>query len=85
MFRLVKQVFVSGIMLFSNLSILNSLECISVSNQECKVRPEIAGINSNEPIFFYPYSIRTSRDVVVVVIVLMIPMGNYAFPMLLKI
>ena len=59
MFRLTKQIFVSAIMLFSyNLSNVNSLKCISISNQECKVRPEI--VNSNEPIF-YPYSIRTSK------------------------
>ena len=85
MFRFIKRVFTSVIMLFSSLSSANSLKCISINNQECKVRPEIASINSNEPIFFYPYSIRTGKDVVVVVIVLMIPMGNYAFPMLLKI
>ena len=85
MFRFIKRVFTSVIMLFSSLSSTNSLKCISINNQERKVRPEIASINSNKPIFFYPYSIRTSRDVVVVVIVLMIPMGNYAFPMLLKI
>ena len=48
-------------MLFSyNLSSVNSLECISISNQECKVRPEIVNVNSNEPIF-YAYSIRTSN------------------------
>ena len=28
-----------------------------MSNQECKVRPELININSNEPTF-YPYSVR---------------------------
>ena len=42
-----------------NLSRVNPLECISISNQECKVRPEIVNVNSNEPIF-YAYSISTS-------------------------
>ena len=30
-------------------------KCVSMSNQECKVRPAIININSNEPLF-YPYS-----------------------------
>ena len=61
MFRLVKQIFVSAIMFFGyNLSRVNSLECISMKNQECKVRPEIVNLNSKEPIF-YPYSISTSK------------------------
>ena len=48
-------------MLFSyNLSNVNSLECVSINHQECKVRQEIVNINSNEPIF-YPFSIRTSK------------------------
>ena len=33
------------------------LKCVSMINQECKVRPEIININSNEPLF-YPYSIQ---------------------------
>ena len=43
-----------------NLSSINSLKCISINNQECKVRPKIINVNSNEPIF-YPYSISTSK------------------------
>ena len=61
MFRLVKRIFISIIMLFSyNLSSVNSLECISISNQECKVRAEIVNVNSNEPIFYH-FSIRISK------------------------
>ena len=60
MFRFKKRIFTPVIMLFSSLSSMNSLECISISNKECKVRPEIINVNSNEPIF-YPYSIRTSK------------------------
>ena len=41
MFRFVKQIFVSVMMLFScNLSSVNPLECVSLNNQECKVRPK---------------------------------------------
>ena len=43
-----------------NLSSVISLECASMSNQECKVRPEILNVNSDEPVF-YPFSIKTSK------------------------
>ena len=42
------------------LSNMNPLECISMNNQKCKVRPEIVNFNSNEPLF-YPFSIKTSK------------------------
>ena len=35
-------------------------KCVSINNQECKVRPEIITINSNEP-SFYPYSVKISE------------------------
>ena len=38
----------------------NQLSCISMNNQECKVRPEIINVNSDEPAF-YPFSIKTSK------------------------
>ena len=60
MFRFVKQIFVSAMTFFGcNLSSMNLLECISMNNQECKVRPEIVNVNSKEPVFF-PFSIKTS-------------------------
>ena len=31
-----------------------------MNNQECKVRPEIADINSNNPMF-YPFSVKINR------------------------
>ena len=31
-----------------------------MKNQDCKVRPEIINVNSNEPVF-YPFSIKTSK------------------------
>ena len=36
------------------------LKCISMTNQECKVRPKIVNVNSDEPVF-YPFSIKTSK------------------------
>ena len=55
MFRFIKQIFISAMMLFNSLLGVNSLECISIKNEECKVRPEIVDIDSNNPIF-YPFS-----------------------------
>ena len=57
-FRTVKKVFFLGLTILSNFT--NALDCISMKNQECKVRPEIININSNKP-FFYPFSIKTSK------------------------
>ena len=31
-----------------------------MTNKECKVRPEIVNVNSNEPVF-YPFNIKTSK------------------------
>ena len=64
--RFVQKVFFLGLTILSNFtsasSLLNAipLSCISMKNQECKVRPEIINVNSNEPVF-YPFSIKTSK------------------------
>ena len=61
MFGLVKQIFISAMMFFScNLPSVNSLKCISMKNEEWKVRPQIFNVNSEEPLFF-PFSIKTSK------------------------
>ena len=61
MFKFIKKIFISTIAFFASSSSVNPLECISMNNQECKVRPEIVNVNSNEPLF-YPFSIKTSRS-----------------------
>ena len=38
----------------------NALKCVSINNQECKIRSEIIDINSNEP-KFYSYSININK------------------------
>ena len=38
----------------------NSLSCILINNQECKIRPQVININGDEPVFF-PFSIKTSK------------------------
>ena len=60
MFRFIKQIFISAMMFFGSLSRVNLLECISIKNEECKVRPEIININSNNPIFF-PFGIKVNK------------------------
>ena len=57
-FSFVKKVFVLGLTILSNIT--NALEFISMNNQECKVRPEIVNINSDNPIF-YPFSVKVNR------------------------
>ena len=47
-------------MIFFSLSSVNSLECILISNQECKISTETINVNINEPMF-YPYSIKINR------------------------
>ena len=60
-FRFIKKCFFTVIAFFNfYLSSVNSLECVSVNNQECKTRPEIININTNEPLF-YPYSIKINK------------------------
>ena len=44
---------------FSVLSV-NSLTCVSMNNQECKIRTKIIDINNNEPTF-HPYSITINK------------------------
>ena len=60
MFVFIKKVFYIGSLILSSLVSATSLSCISMKNQECKVRPEIINVNSNEPVF-YPFSIKTSK------------------------
>ena len=61
MFGFVKQMFISVMMFFScSLPSKSLLKCIPMTNQECKVRPEIVNVNSDEPTF-YLFSIKTSK------------------------
>ena len=70
MFVLIKKIFYIGSLFLSSLvdtTCLNAiplsatpLNCISMKNQECKVRPEIINVNSNNPIF-YPFSIKINK------------------------
>ena len=65
MFIFIKKIFYIGSSFLSSLvsaTPFNAipLSCISLKNQECKLRPRIADINSNNPIF-YPFSIKINK------------------------
>ena len=58
-FSFVKKVFVLGLTVLSN-STTGALNCISMNNQKCKVRPKIVDINSNSPTL-HPFSIKVNK------------------------
>ena len=58
-FSFVKKVFVLGLTVLSS-SITDALNCVSMNNQECKVRPKIMDTNSNNPMF-YPFSSKVNK------------------------
>ena len=61
MFGFIKKVSFTTMMLFScNILNVNLLECVSINNQECKIRTKIIDINSNEPLF-YLFSITVNK------------------------
>ena len=60
MFRFVKKLFFVGLTILSSFVSINALNCISMSNQECKTKPQVVNVNGNELVFF-PFSIKTSR------------------------
>ena len=56
MFGFVKKMFLVAMTYFS----CNALKCVSMNNQECKIRPKVANNNSSEP-SLYPYSILVNK------------------------
>ena len=80
MWRFIKKAF-AVIATFFNLSYVNSLEFISMNNQECKATPKIINANSNEPVF-YPYSIKVNAAEVVAILTIHMP--NCVFQISLK-
>ena len=60
MFVFIKKIFYIGSLFLSCLVSKTSLNCISMKNQECKVRPEIINVNSNNPTF-YPFNIKINK------------------------
>ena len=58
-FTFVKKVFVLGLTVSSS-STTGASKCVSMNNQECKGRPKIVDVSSNNPIF-YPFSVKINR------------------------
>ena len=71
-------------MMFFNCNLLrvNPLECVSMNNEECKVRPEIVNVILMNLYFFL--LILKQANAAVVVIISMIHIQNCVFLMLLK-
>ena len=81
MWRFLKKAF-AVITAFFNPSYVNSLECISMNNKECKARPKIIDLNNNEAVFYH-YSIKVNKAAEIVA-VLLIHILNYVFQIFLK-
>ena len=61
MFGFIKKVFVVAMTFFSfNVLSVSSLECVSMKNQECKVREEVINVNTKNPVF-YPFSVKVNK------------------------
>ena len=54
-----RSLFLSSLVITTSLS-TTLLNCISMKNQNCKVRPEIINVNSTNPIF-YTFSIKINK------------------------
>ena len=59
MFNFALKGFVLGLTVLSS-SITGALNCVSMNYQECKVRPKIADINSNNPMFYH-FSVKINK------------------------
>ena len=59
-FKFVKKMFFIGLTILSDFTKAIPLSCISIKNQECKTRPQVISVNSNNPIFC-PFNIKTSK------------------------
>ena len=67
MFEFIKKAFLTGLTILSSINPLHAVplnttpfKCISMTNEECKVRVQIVTVNSDESIF-YPVSIKASK------------------------
>ena len=62
MLGFIKKYFFIGLAFLTSVNSLNAipLSCISMNNQECKVRSQIVNVNGDDPVFF-PFSIKRSK------------------------
>ena len=58
---MLKRCFLAAMIFFgSNILNVNSLECVSMKNQEFKTRAKIIDVNTDEPVL-YPFSIKVNK------------------------
>ena len=60
MLGFIKMCFFTRLVFLSTLTSINLLSCISMNNQECRIRPQIVNVDGGDPVFF-PFSIKTSK------------------------
>ena len=60
MFGFIKRCFFTGLVFLLTLTSVNLLSCISMNNQECKVRPQFVNVNGDDLVFF-PFSIKNKK------------------------
>ena len=62
MFGFIIKAFFLGLTILSSVNLLAiiPLKCISTTNKECKVRPQIVNVNRDEPVF-YPFGVKTGK------------------------
>ena len=82
-FGFVKKLVFVGLTILSGLASINSLSCISMSNRECKTRPQVVMLLKMSLCFFH--LVLKQVNVVVAVIILTIRMQIFVFLMLSKI
>ena len=80
MLGFIKMCFFKGLVFLSTLTSVNMLRCISMNNQECKVRPQIVNVNGNDPVFFL--LVLKQVNAVVVATISIIHVQNCVFLML---
>ena len=84
MFEFVKQIFISAMIIFScNLPSVNSLKCISLNNQKCKIRPKLLMLIVTN--LYFTLLVLKQVNAVVVVKISVIHMQNFVFLILFKI
>ena len=81
-FRFVKKASFEGLTILSSFTNANLLSCISMNNQECKTRPQIANLMEMSLCFFH--LVLKQVNVVVVVTILTIRAQNFVFLMFKK-
>ena len=60
MLGFIKKRFFTPMVFNCNVLNVNPLKCVSMNNQECKIRPQLIYVNSNEP-SFYSYNVLLNK------------------------